>query len=1162
MQTHKALAILVLLSLYTGALPVYAAGLPDYYNWRRTVPTERTSALTETIVGPVLNQSPYENCWTFATTATLESTLNIKLKAAGLAPTPALSERYLGWLAYAPPVNGGGDGFYFYDAAVEASHFNPKTVFDPGEAGPEPISVLVRYGTAYDSEWPYQHNNMQGVSLMAGRGTALHDIYGLVMYSSDNPCTPFINKDSAARDYYKKLIQNYGVLKINYYAELRAAAKEPVKEQDILTSHFVNINHAVSLVGWDDSYTILDKQGVTHTGAWLLRNSWGTNYGDEGYYYLSYDDATAFATGVYNAETDWGRYTSVDTITPSGQDLQATPNEDPKMPDVLIQKGGYKIADNLTSSASQLLKAVGIFVPADAMSYKIDVSLKGNTPADTTSIYTQSGTFGQDGTTAYKGYRTVDFNKFIYLPNQQNYFITVTLTGQDGVSYYVPISANENQPIKDGVSYLYDPARQAWVDTVTMVMPDTGKAADFLMPLYALNKYSSQANGGDFTVVSLNDNGVGGSGIYLGKKDELYTTDLLHPATYASPAGYRYTLSNMTVELTKGLTDSVYGGVISGEGSVTKTGDGLLALSGANTYTGATSVKEGSFALTGSLQSPVTVASGATFTGNGTINGNLTNSGTLVPGLTAEARNLFYVAAGNSTTTTVPQVGTLTVTGNFNSTGKLMVATNGTNISKLAVGGSSTLTGTTLAATNDSTAPMLNHKYNYLTSQGGITGNVTAGDVSPYVTLAATTEGNNAYVTANQKQTLGSLPGMTPSENSVGAALNKMTIETVAANPTSATAQALNAVLYQSEAVSRNFTKAVTSEARAQLLSQSPLSNLTSESVSGRLDAVDFSVLVPAEVAVAHLTTTQGKQNSMAAQKSNQQFSIAKQNSENQISDSLTTSTPVTLDANNNLWLKLFKGYETFNYADELKDHSFGGAIGYDKALNLTTRVGGLFSYGVTNYSTDAISGDSHDWRVGAYVDHKNGNWDYQGLLTYGHNKYDLDRDVLGAKLNSDYKAKVWDVEAKAKYLIPSTARKTWKFTPYGKVSYTHSSQDAYGETGSSVFAQNMESTSHNSTRGEIGIEFKRAYDKNGGFGGSVGYKRVISGLNPELNGTFVGDNNNFTISTDNDRNFVTYSVNVHGKLAKNWTGQAELRGEASQNTHKEIISVAAKYSF
>jgi autotransporter-associated beta strand protein len=140
----------------------------------------------------------------------------------------------------------------------------------------------------------------------------------------------------------------------------------------------------------------------------------------------------------------------------------------------------------------------------------------------------------------------------------------------------------------------------------------------------------------------LNDNGAGGSEIYLGKKDELYTTDLLHPALPDYPNSYRYALSNMTVELTKGLTDSVYGGKISGDGSVTKTGDGLLALSGPNTYTGGTKVNAGGLALTGSLQSPVTVESGATLTGNGTINGNLTNSGTLVPGLTVEAQEFVY----------------------------------------------------------------------------------------------------------------------------------------------------------------------------------------------------------------------------------------------------------------------------------------------------------------------------------------------------------------------------------------------------------------------------------------------------------------------------------------------------------------------------------------
>jgi autotransporter-associated beta strand protein len=1145
-KKQKYLSAFIGLSLLLGTLPAYASDLPSYFDWRLTTPTDRTSAATSAIVGAVRNQNPFNNCWCFATMASLESTLNLKLQAAGLNPIQPLSERYLSWLTTEKPLNGGGDGFVFYHTGAP---------YQNGGETYTPISVLLRYGVAYNnSEWPFTDNHeegstMDGVSLVSGRGAALHDVYGLI---PDYDAKVKL-KDNIA--YYKELIKEKGLLFIGYYA----GASTELGERSGIAPNIYHLSgtadHAVSLVGWDDSYTMTDTSGKVHTGAWLLRNSWGENYkgyriGKKGYFYLSYDDATAMMGGVFEAETDWGRYTTVNTVAQAGMDGYAEGASALFKPVT-----SYKTADKLTSGASQMLKAVGIYVPADDMSYKVEVSLKGDTPAAATPIYTQSGTFGQDGTARYKGYRTVDLSKYVYLPKAQNYTITVTLTGQDGVTYNVPLAGAEPEDtittVASGVSFLYDAASGTWVDTKN----EAGKNGytNLAIPLYALNKYSKEANGGDFTVVSLNDNGTGGSEIYLGRKDELYTTDLLHPVTTADGTTIatgvpRYTLSHMTVELTKGLTDSVYGGVISGEGSVTKTGDGLLALSGANTYTGETSVKEGSLALTGSLQSPVTVASGATFTGYGTINGNLTNSGTLVPGLTTEAQNLFTTAAGGTGTAATPQVGTLTVNGNFISNGKLVVATSGTNISQLAVRGSSTLTGTALSVVDGGSAPLINHKYNYLTSQGGITGNVTAGDVSPYVSLTAVTEDNNAYVTANQKQTLGGLSGMTPSEQSVGAALNQLTVQAAAASPDSSRTQALNAVLYQDEAASRSFTKQVTSEARAQLLNQSPMSSLTSETVYSRLEAVDYSGLVGAEVKLPQLAERKtAKANTAAAE----------------YGDSLMrTTTPVALDASNNLWFKLFKGYETYNYADELKNHSFGGAVGYDHALNLTTRVGGLFSYGVTNYSTDNLSGDSHDWRVGAYVDHKNGNWDYQGLVTYGHNKYDLDRYVLGDKVNSDYKAKVWDVEAKAKYLIPSTRAKTWQFTPYGKLSYTHTNQDAYSETGSSVFAQNIESASYNSTRGEIGLEFKRAYDKHGGFGGSVGYKRVISGVNPELNGTFAGDNHNFTVRGDNDRNFVTYSLNVQGSLGGRWTGQAELRGEASQNTHKEIISVAAKYHF
>jgi hypothetical protein len=141
-----------------------------------------------------------------------------------------------------------------------------------------------------------------------------------------------------------------------------------------------------------------------------------------------------------------------------------------------------------------------------------------------------------------------------------------------------------------------------------------------------------------------------------------------------------------------------------GPGGLRKIGTGTLQLTGANTYSGLTSIDQGVVILDGSVAGNAIVGSGATLSGDATIAGTLTNSGTLAPGDdtgTIRATNLVL------TSTSVL---------------KMRVAADGTSDAIVATG--TAQLGGTLEIDLDS--PITNAGSRTLLSAPGITGTFAA----------------------------------------------------------------------------------------------------------------------------------------------------------------------------------------------------------------------------------------------------------------------------------------------------------------------------------------------------------------------------------------------------------------------------------------------------
>lgn len=176
-------------------------------------------------------------------------------------------------------------------------------------------------------------------------------------------------------------------------------------------------NHAVTIVGWDDSYPASNfANAPPGPGAFIVKNSWGTSWGQQGFFYVSYYD-TQFATSVVLNGQQWAQPPTVFTAQPT-TNYNTNYQYDPL--GWVTSVGSTDIgsstsntawgANVFTATSNQSLSAVSFYAGSVNTQYQIYVYTNPTSGPIGGTAYT-----GPAGTVAFSGYYTIPLNTTVPL---------------------------------------------------------------------------------------------------------------------------------------------------------------------------------------------------------------------------------------------------------------------------------------------------------------------------------------------------------------------------------------------------------------------------------------------------------------------------------------------------------------------------------------------------------------------------------------------------------------------------------------------------------------------------------------------------------------------------------------------------------------------------
>ena len=316
-------------------------------------------------VSSVKNQGNMGSCWTFGTCGALEAAL---LKTTGIEYD--FSENNM------------------QNSMLKYTKYGIKDTEEGGIREQGLVYILSWLGV-FPSEYD-TYDELGKISPLIGTDENIHIQDALFVPSRNN---------ATDNDKLKRAIIDCGSVTTGYYV---SGNKSDLNEKT--AAYYQNVknttNHAISLVGWDDNYS---RSNFNRTppgdGAFIIKNSWGTNSGKDGYYYISYYDTSllniTFAIGFIINNTE--NYTKNYQTDLGGNFF-------------VNETKGYKTT--YESTGNDTISAVGTYFK-EKENYTLEIYVNDKL------MHTQNGT------APFPGFHTVKLTKEILLKENDNFTVVM-----------------------------------------------------------------------------------------------------------------------------------------------------------------------------------------------------------------------------------------------------------------------------------------------------------------------------------------------------------------------------------------------------------------------------------------------------------------------------------------------------------------------------------------------------------------------------------------------------------------------------------------------------------------------------------------------------------------------------------------------------------------